>query len=377
MANLLIAGCGYVGSALARARVARGDNVFGLRRNPVDMPSGVVPIAADLAVPRSLAELPAAIDVVVYAASPGGRDDAFYRTAYVEGLRNLIAALAKQGQAPRRTIFVSSTAVYGQSRGEWVDETSETAPEHFSGRRLLEAETLLRESGLPGVVLRLGGVYGPRRTRLIDEVRQGRGPARRSARHRPQRPRRLRRRARSPDRQARPRRVLPRRRQRARGRGGRAALARGGARHVAAACRGRRSAPRAARRQQALPQRASGRVGVCVPLPELPRRILRGAIGGALVPKPPRFAPTTEAMPGAVFSPVAGRLREMPGGLCPLHVGDTWMEPFTGGRMQDLSEADHPGLHRYCETRGVPALIDALVEKVRAKNGLRCERDNL
>jgi aspartate/methionine/tyrosine aminotransferase len=95
------------------------------------------------------------------------------------------------------------------------------------------------------------------------------------------------------------------------------------------------------------------------------------------VPKPPRFAPTTEAMPGAVFSPVAGRLREMPGGLCPLHVGDTWMEPFTGGRMQDLSEADHPGLHRYCETRGVPGLIDALVEKVRAKNGLRCERENV
>ena len=95
------------------------------------------------------------------------------------------------------------------------------------------------------------------------------------------------------------------------------------------------------------------------------------------MPKPPRFAPTTEAMPGAVFSPVAGRLREMPGGLCPLHVGDTWMEPFTGGRMQDLSESDHPGLHRYCETRGVPALIDALVEKVRAKNGLRCERENV
>ena len=174
MSNILIAGCGYVGSALARARVARGDNVFGLRRNPVDLPSGVTPISADLAVPRSLAELPAAIDVVVYAASPGGRDDAFYRTAYVEGLRNLLAALANQGQAPRRTIFVSSTAVYGQTRGEWVDETSETQPSHFSGRRLLEAESVLRDGGFPGVVLRLGGIYGPRRTRLVDEVRQGR-----------------------------------------------------------------------------------------------------------------------------------------------------------------------------------------------------------
>jgi nucleoside-diphosphate-sugar epimerase len=174
MANLLIAGCGYVGSELARVRAARGDTVYGLRRNPVGLPPGVIPIPADLAVPRSLADLPSAIDIVVYAASPGGRDDAFYRTTYVEGLRNLIAVLAAQGQKPRRTIFVSSTAVYGQTRGEWVDETSETKPDHFSGRRLLEAEALLRDSGLPSLVLRLGGIYGPRRTRLVDEVRQGR-----------------------------------------------------------------------------------------------------------------------------------------------------------------------------------------------------------
>jgi N-succinyldiaminopimelate aminotransferase len=95
------------------------------------------------------------------------------------------------------------------------------------------------------------------------------------------------------------------------------------------------------------------------------------------MPRPPRFAPTTEAMPGAVFSPIAHRMREVPGGVCPLHIGDTWMEPFTGGRMQDLREADHPGLHRYCETRGVPALVDAVVDKVRARNVLRCEPENV
>jgi nucleoside-diphosphate-sugar epimerase len=173
MTRILIAGCGYVGSALARDRVARGDAVWGLRRNPVDLPAGVEPIAADLAVARSLAELPSALDALVYAASPGGRDDAFYRTTYVEGLRNLLAALKTQSQRPR-LIFVSSTAVYGQTRGEWVDETSPTKPSHFSGQRLLEAEALLRDSELPGIVLRLGGIYGPRRTRLVEQVRQGR-----------------------------------------------------------------------------------------------------------------------------------------------------------------------------------------------------------
>jgi len=172
MTRILIAGCGYVGSALARARIERGDTVWGLRRHAVDLPPGVEPISADLAVARTLAELPE-VDVVVYAASPGGRDDAFYRTTYVEGLRNLLAALGKHAQPPHRVIFVSSTAVYGQKRGEWVDETSPTEPAHWSGQRLLEAEALLRGSELSGVVLRLGGIYGPRRTRLVERVRQG------------------------------------------------------------------------------------------------------------------------------------------------------------------------------------------------------------
>jgi N-succinyldiaminopimelate aminotransferase len=82
-------------------------------------------------------------------------------------------------------------------------------------------------------------------------------------------------------------------------------------------------------------------------------------------------------MPGAVFSPLADRMREVPGGVCPLHVGDTWMEPFAGARMEDLVVADHPGLHRYGDTRGRPDLVDAIVEKVRAKNGLACESENV
>jgi N-succinyldiaminopimelate aminotransferase len=82
-------------------------------------------------------------------------------------------------------------------------------------------------------------------------------------------------------------------------------------------------------------------------------------------------------MSSAVFSPVGARAQELLRDACPLHVGDTWMEPLSGGRMQDLSEAEHPGLHRYCPARGVPELVDAIVEKVRARNGLPCERDSV
>jgi N-succinyldiaminopimelate aminotransferase len=82
-------------------------------------------------------------------------------------------------------------------------------------------------------------------------------------------------------------------------------------------------------------------------------------------------------MPGAVYSPFADRAAAAGRRVHPLHVGDTWMEPFQGGRMQDLGVEDHPGMHRYCNTQGIAALVDALVEKVRARNGLACERESL
>ncbi len=95
------------------------------------------------------------------------------------------------------------------------------------------------------------------------------------------------------------------------------------------------------------------------------------------MPRPPAFASSVCAMPGAVYSPFADRLREHEGAIFPLHVGDTWLEPLVGARMQDLRADEHPGLHAYCDTRGKPELVDAIVEKLRAKNGLACERESV
>jgi len=82
-------------------------------------------------------------------------------------------------------------------------------------------------------------------------------------------------------------------------------------------------------------------------------------------------------MPGAVFSPVAARLADLGTLVCPLHVGDTWLQPFAGSRMEDLREADHPDLHRYSETQGLPELISALVDKLRVRNQIACERESV
>jgi len=183
--TVLIAGCGYVGGALAHRLVTTpgaATEVWALRRRPRPLGSAIHTLAADLtdrsALRQALAPLPP-LDTVFYTTAADGREDAAYRAAYVTGLDNLLTTLTALGRTPRQLLYTSSTSVYGQQGGEWVDEDSPTEPEHFTGQRLLEGEALLRGGPCPATVVRFGGIYGPGRTRLIDQVRRGeaRSPA--------------------------------------------------------------------------------------------------------------------------------------------------------------------------------------------------------
>ncbi len=169
--KVLLAGCGYVASELGLRLVSLGAEVWALRRSAAGLPSAFHAVSADLAIPGQLDQLPRGLEYVVYSASAGESSDAAYERAYVRGLSNLIAALA--GQPLRRIFFTSSTSVYAQADGSWVDEASETSPAHFSGQRTLEAERVLETSGLPATVLRCAGIYGPGRAHLIEAVRTG------------------------------------------------------------------------------------------------------------------------------------------------------------------------------------------------------------
>jgi nucleoside-diphosphate-sugar epimerase len=173
MANILIAGCGYVGTALGLRLTVAGHAVWGLRRGAEGLPPGIRNLEGDLTAPETLQNLPPALDVVFYTAAPNGSDEAAYRAIYVDGLRHLLEALVRQHQSPQRVFLTSSTAVYAQSAGEWVDEASPTEPSHFTGARALEGERLLLEGPFPATVVRFGGIYGPGRTSLIERVRQG------------------------------------------------------------------------------------------------------------------------------------------------------------------------------------------------------------
>ena len=174
--TVLLAGCGDLGTEAGLRFAAAGHHVVGWRRSPEKLPAEIEGAAADLT-SGELPPVPADTTAVVVAIAADSPTEEAYRAAYVQGLAHVLDAVAASGAPVRRVLFVSSTAVYGDADGGWVDETTTPNPAGFSGRIICEAEELLvsrlHGSGISPVVLRLGGIYGPGRTRLIDQVRGG------------------------------------------------------------------------------------------------------------------------------------------------------------------------------------------------------------
>jgi nucleoside-diphosphate-sugar epimerase len=126
-------------------------------------------VRADATVPATLDSLPDA-DAVVFAASAGGRGADVAREVYVEGLRNVLEEYGTRATPPDRLVYTSSTGVYGDHDGGWVDETTPIEPTTAKTRVLATAETVaLTETeayGIDGTVARFAGLYGPDRYRL-------------------------------------------------------------------------------------------------------------------------------------------------------------------------------------------------------------------
>ncbi len=159
----LIIGCGYLGSRVARRWIAQGDTVFALTRSADRAGEfrklGIAPVVGNVTDPASLTALPE-VDTILYAVGLDRRSEQSQREVYVGGLGNVLNRLAGK---VRRFLYISSTSVYGQNTGEWVDESSECWPESENGKVCLEAEQLLRSRIPAANILRLAGIYGPGR----------------------------------------------------------------------------------------------------------------------------------------------------------------------------------------------------------------------
>ena len=172
MAKILIIGCGSIGTQLAHNLAAKGHDVTGLKRNPPKLDIGEINyFTADISLAYQLVELPLDFEFIYFIVSPDGRNKESYQAIYEIGLTNLIDRFAKEG-ASQNWIFVSSTSVYGQSEGEWVDEESIAQPDNITSQYIRQAEQQLMDLNPQNIVVRFSGIYGPGREYLLRMAKQ-------------------------------------------------------------------------------------------------------------------------------------------------------------------------------------------------------------
>jgi len=170
----LVVGCGYLGERVARLWREAGDEVYATTRgggaNALSR-WGLRPLTVDVT-QGPLSALPV-VDTVVFAVGRARRSGATMFDIHVEGLRAVLDALPG---STGRVIYASSTGVYAQNAGEWVDETSACEPVRDGGKACLSAERLLfaHAHGRDALVLRLAGLYGPGRVPRSADVAAGR-----------------------------------------------------------------------------------------------------------------------------------------------------------------------------------------------------------
>lgn len=173
--KILFIGCGDIAQRAA-GLVKGGHQCFGLRRSPKGMPSYITTIAADASESESLHSVTSeGFDIWVVTMTPAEFSQQAYEDAYLavaQAIRDVVDTLPNP---PKLIIWVSSTSVYGDCAGGWVDETTKANPVTFSGEILLQAEQVIKDLPCRNTIVRFSGIYGPGRTRLIDQVRSGKG----------------------------------------------------------------------------------------------------------------------------------------------------------------------------------------------------------
>jgi nucleoside-diphosphate-sugar epimerase len=165
MNRLLIVGCGDI-ALRALPQLARNYEVFGLVRAAAQADRiaalGAIPLTGDLDNPATLAALAGVADLVLHLAPPGESGDRDQRSA------NLIAALSTR--PPERLVYISTSGVYGDCGGAWVDEDRPLAPQTVRALRRVDAERSLlawgKQSGVAVAVLRVPGIYAAERLPL-------------------------------------------------------------------------------------------------------------------------------------------------------------------------------------------------------------------
>ena len=181
MAKVLIIGCGDLGTAIATHLHQLQHEVIGVRQSSQALPHKMQTIQADVTQADSLAALnnlnP---NIVIYCVAASAQTDENYQAHYVTGLKNILITQNTNTHL-QHVFFISSTRIYGQNNAEILDENTPAIPADFGGKRLLEAENLLKnmldDLSLQGracqsTSMRLSGIYGKGRLYLVNLAKE-------------------------------------------------------------------------------------------------------------------------------------------------------------------------------------------------------------
>lgn len=173
--KILFLGCGDIAQRTARF-LADQHQCTGLRRNPKDLPADLTAVAADITDPKQIQSvLSQDYDILVVTLTPGEFTEQAYRRAYISSAESIEIAIAGIKKFPKLIIWVSSTSVYGDQQGAWVNESTTPQPGSFSGQILLQAEQIIQRLPCATTIVRFSGIYGPGRTRMLNQVKAGKG----------------------------------------------------------------------------------------------------------------------------------------------------------------------------------------------------------
>lgn len=171
--KVLLVSCGDVATETGLQLHAQGHQVTAWRRDISKLPAAFVGHSVDLLEPTSWPEIDPETELVLFTPVPATRDVQGYERSYLQTARTLISRLSASCPQLPRLIYVSSSAVLGGTDGQWISETAPLQPSRPTSEILARTEQVLTESPIPTTILRASGIYGPGRTRLIDEVTSG------------------------------------------------------------------------------------------------------------------------------------------------------------------------------------------------------------
>lgn len=175
LSSILVFGCGYLGREVVKSSVFQGHRVWATTRRRSKMAAieqmGAEPVLADWTDHRTLRGLPP-VDRILVAVSYDRHDRQSRYDSQVGGLGRLLEVVP----AETHLCYISTTGVYHQTDGSWVDECSPARPRREGGRVHLQAEALLhrRRPNSLSTILRLAGIYGPGRVPRVADVVAGR-----------------------------------------------------------------------------------------------------------------------------------------------------------------------------------------------------------